>query len=99
MVATGWPAGKSTVRFSRLSVTSVPLRVLRRGIVPEKRGQEPIAKWPGGCLALLVPDPFFKAAQLPACDSTVQRLPCCSRLFLGLEELQCHLPNSPYDPD
>ena len=25
-----------------------------------KRGQEPIAKWPGGCSALLVPDPFPK---------------------------------------
>ena len=24
----------------------------------QKRGQEPIAKWPGGCCALLVPDPF-----------------------------------------
>ena len=23
-----------------------------------KRGQEPIAKWPNGCSALLVPDPF-----------------------------------------
>ena len=23
-----------------------------------KRGQEPIAKWPEGCSALLVPDPF-----------------------------------------
>ena len=23
-----------------------------------KRGQEPIAKWPKGCFALLVPDPF-----------------------------------------
>ena len=74
MVATGWPAGKSTVRFSRLSVTSVPLQVLRRGIVRGKL-------W------------------LPACDSTVERLPCCSRLFLGLEELQCHLPHMPFDPD
>jgi serine/threonine protein kinase len=25
---------------------------------PQKRGQEPIAKWPEGCCALLVPDPF-----------------------------------------
>jgi hypothetical protein len=24
----------------------------------QKRGQEPIAKWPKGCYALLVPDPF-----------------------------------------
>ena len=33
----------------------------RKAIVPDlgqKRGQEPIAKWPGGCSALLVPDPF-----------------------------------------
>jgi len=27
-------------------------------------GQEPIAKWPEGCCALLVPDPFFKARYL-----------------------------------
>ena len=25
----------------------------------QKRGQEPIAKWPEGCSALLVPDPFL----------------------------------------
>jgi hypothetical protein len=25
-----------------------------------KRGQEPIAKWPEGCFALLVPDPFSR---------------------------------------
>ena len=25
-----------------------------------QRGQEPIAKWPEGCCALLVPDPFSK---------------------------------------
>jgi len=31
-----------------------------------KRGQEPIAKWPKGCSALLVPDPFFQ----PCVDST-----------------------------
>jgi hypothetical protein len=33
----------------------------RKAIVPDvaqKRGQEPIAKWPEGCSALLVPDPF-----------------------------------------
>ena len=24
----------------------------------QKRGQEPIARWPGGCFALFVPDPF-----------------------------------------
>ena len=27
-------------------------------VVDRKRGQEPIAKWPKGCFALLVPDPF-----------------------------------------
>jgi hypothetical protein len=33
----------------------------RKAIIPDvaqKRGQEPIAKWPEGCSALLVPDPF-----------------------------------------
>ena len=33
----------------------------RKAIIPgvaQKRGQEPIAKWPEGCSALLVPDPF-----------------------------------------
>ena len=32
----------------------------RKAIIPEvqKRGQEPIAKWPEGCFALLVPAPF-----------------------------------------
>ena len=32
---------------------------------PWKRGQEPIAKRPEGCCALLVPDPFSKPIQLP----------------------------------
>ena len=27
-----------------------------------KSGQEPIAKWPAGCCALLVPDPFSKVS-------------------------------------
>ncbi len=27
-------------------------------VTPQKRGQAPIAKWPAGCCALLVPDPF-----------------------------------------
>ena len=33
-------------------------QILRAGAW--KRGQEPIAKWPKGCSALLVPDPFSK---------------------------------------
>ena len=48
---------------------------------------------------MLVPEPIFKAAWFPTCDSEFERLPCCSRLFLGLEELQCHLPHMPFDPD
>ena len=40
----------------------------RKAIVPDvaqKRGQEPIAKWPVGCCALLVPDPFSEPLPLP----------------------------------
>ena len=31
---------------------------------PQKRGQAPIAKWPEGCCALLVPAPFSEAQLL-----------------------------------
>ena len=30
----------------------------------QKRGQEPIAKWPEGCCALLVPDPFSESDRI-----------------------------------
>ena len=33
-----------------------------------KRGQEPIAKRPIGCFALLVPDPFSKALNILSAD-------------------------------
>ncbi len=37
-----------------------PMVVVRADARAWKRGQEPIAKWPEGCGALLVPDPFSK---------------------------------------
>jgi hypothetical protein len=36
----------------------------RTVVRPQKRGQEPIANWPEGCSALLVPDPFFEALEM-----------------------------------
>ena len=40
-----------------------------------KRGQVPIAKWPKGCFALLVPDPFsgLTPFPVPCKDTTVSQ--------------------------
>ena len=68
--STVWHSTEIKRRITIIVDSATPGVTDRNEVRPRwKRGQEPIAKWPDGCSALLVPDPFSK--QVPALRSAI----------------------------
>ena len=88
------------VEHGRVSDAQLRGRQKKEGGI--KKGQEPIAKWPVGCSALLVPDPFFCPARRVLRTIRYRPLFLPLAILLGQNKIlvvQEILPRSSYGED